>query len=145
MQNLYTNLSGVESLWITHTVANPTLTTFAAPRFYQTTVTGGTVAATTTQAFTHNPDTTIHRYMPSLAVDRGGNMLMGYSASSSTLFPSLRWAGRLAGDAVSTLPQTETTLLRVQDRRIRVTVGAITPRCRSTRMAVLFGLQANIT
>ena len=110
MQNQYTNLGGVESLWNAHTVLGGAAST-AAPRYYQTTVTGGSVAANTTQAATHTPDTTVNRYMPSLAVDRAGDMAIGYSASSSTLMPAIRYAGRLAGDPLSTLPQTETSLV----------------------------------
>jgi uncharacterized repeat protein (TIGR01451 family) len=110
MQNQYTNLGGVESLWDSHTVQGTT-TTMAAPRWYQTVVTGGTVAAATTQAATFLPDTTVNRYMPSVAVDRAGDMAMGYSASSATLMPAIRYAGRLATDPVSTLPQTETSLV----------------------------------
>jgi uncharacterized repeat protein (TIGR01451 family) len=110
MQNQYTNLGGVESLWHSHTVRHPTTAGVAAVRYYQTTVTGGTVAAATTQAATHAPDT-INRYMPSLAVDRAGNLGLGYSASSATLFPAIRYAGRLSSDPVDTLPQTETSLV----------------------------------
>jgi hypothetical protein len=106
MQNQYTNIGGVESVWNSHTVLGGAAGT-AAPRFYQVNVTGGTVAAATTQAVTSTPDTTVNRFMPSLAVDKDGNMLMGYTAASSTLLPALRWAGRLAGDPASTLPQTE--------------------------------------
>ena len=47
--------------------------------------------------------------MPSLALDRAGNMAMGYSISSSTTFPSIRYAGRLAADPVNTFSQTEQT------------------------------------
>ena len=54
---------------------------------------------------------TVQRYMPSLAVDRAGNMALGYSASSSALMPAIRYAGRLAADPVSTLPQTEASLV----------------------------------
>jgi hypothetical protein len=50
----------------------------------------------------------MHRFMPSLAVDRAGNMAMGYSTSSTTTFPSIAYAGRLAGDPVNTFSQTET-------------------------------------
>jgi hypothetical protein len=110
MQNQYTNLGGVESLWDSHTVRNPTTAGVSAVRYYQTTVTGGTVAATTTQAATHAPDTT-NRYMPSLAVDRAGNMALGYSASSASLFPAIRYAGRLSTDPVDTLPLTESSLI----------------------------------
>ena len=35
---------------------------------------------------------------------------MGYSASSSAINPQIRYAGRLAGDPVNTLPQAEVTL-----------------------------------
>jgi hypothetical protein len=110
MQNQYTNLGGVESLWQSHTVRNPTTSGVSAVRYYQTAVTGGSVAANTTQAFTHAPDTT-NRYMPSVAVDRAGDMAIGYSASTAALFPAIRYAGRLAADPVNTLPQTETSLI----------------------------------
>jgi hypothetical protein len=110
MQNQYTNLGGVESLWQTHTVGNPSNSGVSAVRYYQTNVTGGSVDANTTQAFTHAPDTT-NRYMPSVAVDRAGNMALGYSASTSTLFPAIRYAGRLFADPVDSLPQTETSLI----------------------------------
>ncbi len=110
MQNQYTNIGGIESIWNAHTVLGGAAAT-SAPRYYQITVTGGTVAATTTQAVTHTPDTTVNRYMPSLALDRAGDMALGYSASSAALIPAIRYAGRLAGDPVNTLPQTETSLV----------------------------------
>ena len=110
MQNQYSNIGGVESIWDSHTVRGGVAGT-AAPRYYQITVTGGTVAATTTQAASHTPDTTFNRYMPSLALDRAGDMALGYSASSAALIPAIRYAGRLAGDPVNTLPQTETSLV----------------------------------
>jgi uncharacterized repeat protein (TIGR01451 family) len=110
MQNQYTNIGGVESVWANHTVQGSSAT-MAAPRYYQVTVTGGTVAANTTQAATFLPDTTINRYMASLALDRAGDMALGYTASSSTLFPAIRYAGRLSTDPVNTLPQTETSLI----------------------------------
>lgn len=108
MQNQYSNLGGLESLWDSHTVRGSSPTQ-AAVRYYQVDVTGGTVAANATQAATHNPDTD-NRYMPSVAVDRAGNMAIGYSVSNSTLFPAIRYAGRLATDAINTL-QTETSLI----------------------------------
>ena len=110
MQNQYTNLGGAESLWQSHTVGNPATAGVSAVRYYQTDVTGGSVAANTTQAFTHAPDTT-NRYMPSVAVDHVGDMAIGYSASTAALFPAIRYAGRLAADPVNTLPQTETSLI----------------------------------
>src|SRR2546428_418996 len=112
VQNQYTNRGGVESLWITHTVANPGNTTLTSPRWYQLNVTGGTVVTSgPLQQSTWAPDSTVARWMPSLAVDKDGNMAIGYSASSSTLFPAIRYAGRLSTDPANTLGQTETSLI----------------------------------
>ena len=110
MQNQYTNQGGVESLWMSHTVLGGAAST-AAPRYYQVGVTGGAVAPSTTQAFTHTPDTTMNRFTSSLAVDRAGDMALGYSTSNSTSFPAIKYAGRLAADPVNTLPQTEVSLI----------------------------------
>ena len=112
VQSQYTNIGGVESLWLTHTVANPTNSGLAAPRWYQLNVTGGTVVTSgPLQQSTWAPDSTASRWMASVAVDKNGNMAIGYSAASSTLFPAIRYAGRLAGDPASTLGQSETSLV----------------------------------
>ncbi|MEO8584624.1 MAG: carboxypeptidase regulatory-like domain-containing protein [Acidobacteriota bacterium] len=114
MQNQYTNFGGVESLWAAHTVRRGDATGFAAPRWYQVDVSGGTVAANIPQAATHDPDgaNVIYRFMPSLAVDRAGNMALGYATSSATTKPAIKYAGRLAADPVNTLPQTEQLLVQ---------------------------------
>ena len=114
VQNQYTNLGGVESLWATHTVRRGDTSGFAAPRWYQVDVTGGTVNANIPQAATWDPDgaNVMHRFMPSVAVDRAGNMALGYSTSSSTTKPALKYAGRLSTDPVNTLGQTETLLVQ---------------------------------
>jgi len=113
MQNQYTNIGGAESLWATHTVRRGDATGFAAPRFYQIPVTGGTVGSAT-QAATFDPDgaNVMYRFMPSLAVDRAGNMALGYSTSSSTSKPAIKYAGRLATDPINTFSQTEQVLIQ---------------------------------
>src|SRR5262249_44495059 len=63
--------------------------------------------ANTTQSFTYSPDATIYRYMPSVAVDRAGDMAIGYSTSNATTNPALKYAGRLAGDAANSITQTD--------------------------------------
>jgi hypothetical protein len=108
MQNQYTNIGGVESLWDSHTVQGSS-SSQAAVRWYQVPVTGGTVGSAL-QASTWNPDAS-NRFMPSLAVDRAGDMALGYSVSSSTLFPAIRYAGRVVGDPANTLGQSETSLI----------------------------------
>jgi hypothetical protein len=113
VQNQYTNFGGVESLWVPHTVRRANTSGFAAPRWYQIDVTGGNVNPTIPQAATWDPDgaNVNHRFMPSLALDRAGNLAMGYSISNATtMFPSMAYAGRLAGDPVNTFSQTETMM-----------------------------------
>ncbi|HKV35893.1 MAG TPA: hypothetical protein VJP89_16265, partial [Pyrinomonadaceae bacterium] len=61
------------------------------------------------QQGTYQPDTT-HRWMGSAAMDQQGNLAVGYSASSNAINPQIRYAGRLVGDPVNTLPQAEVTL-----------------------------------
>ena len=61
------------------------------------------------QEGTHSPDAH-HRWMGSAAMDGSGNMALGYSVSSGTLYPSIRYATRLASDAAGTL-QREVTLM----------------------------------
>src|SRR6266540_1379886 len=108
MQNQYTNIGGVESLWDSHTVAGSS-SSQAVVRWYQVPVTGGTIGSAL-QASTYNPDSR-NRFMPSAAVDRLGNMAIGYSVSDSTMYPAIRYSGRLAGDPVNTITQTETPLI----------------------------------
>jgi hypothetical protein len=108
VQNQYSNLNGVESLWDSHSVAGVDGTQ-AAVRWYQLPVTGGTIGSAL-QASTYNPDSS-NRFMPSVAVDRLGDMAIGYSVSSATVFPSIRYAGRLAGDAANSITQTEASLI----------------------------------
>ena len=109
----YSNISGSESLWASHTVRRANTSGSAAPRWYQLNVSGGTVAANTVQGTTWDPDgaNTFHRFMPSLAIDRNGDMALGYSKSNATTNPQIKYAGRLAGDPVNTFSQTEQTLI----------------------------------
>ncbi len=109
MQNQYVNLAGTESLWNSFTVLGSSASQ-AAVYWAQLNITGGTLAASAVQAAVHNPDTE-SRYIPSLAVDRAGNMAVGYSLSGATTRPAIRYAGRFASDVVNTLPQTEQVLI----------------------------------
>jgi Carboxypeptidase regulatory-like domain/Bacterial Ig domain len=112
VQSQYTNQGGTESVWLAHTVANPGNAALTSPRWYQINVTGGTVVTSgPLQQSTWAPDAAVARWMPSLAVDKDGNMAIGYSASSSTLFPAIRYAGRLVTDPANTLGQTEASLI----------------------------------
>ena len=112
MQAQYTNLGGVESLWVNHTVRCCGLATPTGIQWSQINVTGGTVLTTPIQQQLYpSASDTVNRWMGSLAVDQNGDMALGYSAANSTTNPDIRYAGRLAGDTLGTLPQTENTLL----------------------------------
>ncbi len=108
----YRNISGTESLWVVHNVLTSSTGT-VVPQWAQIDVTGGTINTTPVQQQIYAPDTVLHRWMGSLAVDNAGNMALGYSTSNSVSpnFPSIAYSGRLAGDALNTLPQTETQLI----------------------------------
>jgi hypothetical protein len=110
MQNQYRNAGGTESLWTVHTVQTSS-TSNTGIQWAQINVTGGTVAATPVQQQEYFPDTTLYRWMPSAAVDGAGNMAVGYSVSSSTTFPGIRYAGRLSTDPPGQLAQGEATLV----------------------------------
>jgi len=58
------------------------------------------------QAGTYAPDSAF-RWMGSAAMDQSGNIGLGFSTSSSTTKPSIRYTGRLAGEAAGTMTQGE--------------------------------------
>jgi hypothetical protein len=109
----YRKLDTAESVWVVHSVQVGSSASTVRPQWAQIDVTGGVVAATPVQQQIYAPDTTLYRWMPSLAVDNQGNMALGYSTSNGTApnFPSIAYSGRLATDPLNTLPQTEVQLI----------------------------------
>ena len=76
-------------------------------RWYQiSNLTSGT--PTIFQQGTFAPDSD-SRWMGSIAMDKAGNIAVGYSVSSSSTFPSIRFTGRVPTDALGTM-QAETSL-----------------------------------
>ncbi len=61
------------------------------------------------QQGTYSPDAS-HRWMGSIGQDGAGNLALGYSLTSSSIVPNIRYVGRLATDTLGTLPQGETVL-----------------------------------
>ena len=70
-------------------------------------VTAGPV--TVFQESTYQPDST-SRWVGSAAMDGLGNLALGFSASSATINPQIRYAGRLVGDPINTMAQGEAHL-----------------------------------
>ena len=102
---VYQNRNGTESLWATHTVVENGATGIS---WYQFNVTGGNFpAAPVQQQHWTNGNDGLWRWMPSIAVDTNGNTAIGYSVSSSSIYPGIRYAGRLAADPPSNLAQGE--------------------------------------
>jgi hypothetical protein len=105
---VYQNLAGTESLWADQTTMlnypnGPTVVTW-----YQFDVTGGNFPATPVQQQDwSNGNDGLWRWMPSIAVDESGNTVIGYSTSSTTIVPSIRYAGRLTSDPPGNLGQGE--------------------------------------
>jgi hypothetical protein len=61
------------------------------------------------QQATHAPDAD-HRWLGSAAMDGAGNLALAYNVSGPGLFPSIRYAGRLATDPPNRLSLRENTL-----------------------------------
>jgi len=101
----YRNFGAYESLVVNHSVTVGA--TASGVRWYEVRSPGGT--PTLFQSGTFSPDAT-SRWMGSIAQDQQGNMLLGYSASSSAVRPAIYYTGRLVTDAPGTM-QAETVLM----------------------------------
>ena len=106
---VYQNRAGTESLWADGTVCtDANCTGPTGVRWYQFDVTGGNFPATPVQQQTWTNTTDgLWRWMPSIGVDQSGNTVIGYSTSSTTIVPSIRYAGRLESDPPSNMGQGE--------------------------------------
>jgi hypothetical protein len=62
------------------------------------------------QQGTYTPDAN-HRWMGSIAMNSIGDIGLGYSVSSTSVFPSIRYTGRLDGDASGQMTQGEGTII----------------------------------
>ena len=66
---------------------------------------GGTLSSGTPTVFqqgTFSPDG-VSRWMGSIAQDKNGDIALGYSASSGSVYPSIRYTGRVPTDAAGTM------------------------------------------
>jgi subtilisin-like proprotein convertase family protein len=102
---VYRRFSDHEALLVSHAV---TAGSGGGVRWYEV----RTPATTPTmfQQGTYAPDSAF-RWMSSMAFDSAGDIAMGFSTSSSTINPSIRYTGRLVGDAAGTMGQGEATLI----------------------------------
>jgi hypothetical protein len=101
----YRNLGSYDSVVVTHSVqvggkGGSKKSGNAAVRWYE--VRNPRTATAVYQQGTFNPDATF-RWMGSIAQDKQGNMALGYSVSSSSIHPGIRYATRAANDPLGTL------------------------------------------
>ena len=79
------------------------------PRWYEIRDPYGT--PTVLQQGTFAPADGINRWMGGIAMDASNDIAIGYSVSNGTVFPGLRYAGRLASDPPGELTQGEAELI----------------------------------
>jgi hypothetical protein len=104
----YRNFGGHEALVTNQSVeARPGV---AGVRWYEVRRVGG--AYTVFQQGTYAPEDGVHRWMGSAAMDRDGNMAIGYSVVNGVdVFPGIRYTGRFASDALGEMTLAEGTII----------------------------------
>jgi hypothetical protein len=106
----YRKFADHEALVVNHTVsAGSKSTSPTGIRWYELRNPGGT--PTVFQQGTYAPNDSKYRWMGSIAMDKVGNIAVGYSVSSSTTNPAIRYTGRSPGDTLGTL-QAEKTIIQ---------------------------------
>ncbi len=106
MHAWYRNQGGHEVIVVNHTV-NADGNGKAGVRWYEIRKTASSPAAWSIyQQGTYSPDGD-HRWMGSIAMDHVGNIAIGYSVSSLTQFPSIRYALRQPGDPLGSMGSEE--------------------------------------
>jgi len=100
----YRNFGSHESLVVNHSVVAGSS---GGVRWYEIQNPNGTPVVA--QQSTFAPDSN-YRWMGSIAMDQTGDMALGYSVSSSSVSPSVRFTGRVPTDPASTM-ETEVSLV----------------------------------
>jgi hypothetical protein len=93
----YRNFGSHESLVVNHSVVAGS---GGGVRWYEIQNPGGTPVVA--QQSTFAPDSS-YRWMGSIAMDQAGDMALGYTVSSSSISPSVRFTGRVPTDPASTM------------------------------------------
>jgi hypothetical protein len=114
----YRNFGDHESLIVSHTADappdQPDGGARAGVRWYELRTVSTTPTIYQQSTFAPLDPTSLNgplwRWMGSAAMDHVGNLAIGYSASGPNYFPSLHYAGRLAGDPLGQLAQGEGVL-----------------------------------
>ncbi|MBA3913678.1 MAG: hypothetical protein H0X25_07445 [Acidobacteriales bacterium] len=101
-RNAYRNFGDHESLVLNHAVdVNNASGSRVGIRWYELRALGDG-NFTVFQQGTYSPDAS-SRFMGSIAMDKAGDIALGYGMSSSTTYPSIGYSGRVATDPAGTL------------------------------------------
>ncbi len=108
MQRLeYRNFGAYEALVVNHSVNAASSGMTAGVRWYE--IRNPNSGPVIYQQGTWAPDAN-NRWMGSVAMDQNGDIAVGYSLSSSSVYPSVAYTGRLASDPLGLLNPGETIL-----------------------------------
>lgn len=106
----YRRWTGYNSVVLNHAVIVNATTKQTGIRWYELRQNVSTGVWSIYQQGTYAPD--LHsRWMGSMAMDDNGSIGIAYAVSSGTVFPSIRYTGRLASDPLGQLTFTETTAI----------------------------------
>jgi len=103
----YRNFSGDHQTWlVSHSV---TAGSSVGERWYEFHAPENSTGLSIYQQGTFAPDSN-YRWMGSIAMDSAQDIALGYSVSSSTLYPSVSYTGRVSADALGTM-ETEASIV----------------------------------
>lgn len=100
----YQNFGTHQSLVVTHSVVDGDS---IGVRWYELRIEPESTTPTVHQTGTYVPDSS-SRWMSSAAQNQNGDIAIGYSKSSSTMFPAIAYTGRLASDPLDQMTMGET-------------------------------------
>ncbi|HUE55571.1 MAG TPA: hypothetical protein VMO76_07045 [Candidatus Udaeobacter sp.] len=100
----YRNFGSHESLVVNHSI---TAGSGVGARWYE--IQNPAANPVVFQSGTFAPDSS-YRWMGSIAMDKAGDIALGYSVSSSSLHPAIRYTGRVPSDPLGTM-ETETSII----------------------------------
>jgi hypothetical protein len=104
----YRNLGDYQTLLVNHTVTARTSGTQTGIRWYELQNTGPGFRLY--QQGTYAPDSN-YRWMGSIAMDKLGDIALGYSISSGTMSPSIRYTGRVPSNPLGHMGENEIDVL----------------------------------
>lgn len=97
----YTSTYGYDALTVNHSVQISSASNQTGVRWYEIENPG--TKPTVAQQSTYSPDTSLYRWMGSIAQDKVGDLGLGFSTSSSSNYPGVAFTGRAYTDPLNTM------------------------------------------